>query len=211
MKHPARWITVLSVIMLFVFINNSLKPVFFNLAEVEAVRIANKAINEVIDREIENIKYDDLISYQMDKSGNIVMMQPNIREINRFSSRIALDIQSRLEEVTGVTVDVPLFKVLGFDLLAGFGPTVKARVIPRGYTYPPRIKDSFQSAGINQTKHKIYLDVEAKLKLIIPFFQQTTTINADVPLIEVTILGRVPEIYVGLNEEQLPGIIYLPE
>jgi len=210
-KYPVltKVIIILFLILLFFILlaHRTLIPIFFSLAEVEAVRIANRAINSAIDQEIENIKYEDLVTYVMDDRGNIVLMQPNVREINRFSSSIALNIQDQLELIKKSNVSIPIARVFGFDLLAGLGPTLNAKIVPVGFVNPPHIIDSFESAGINQTRHKIYFKVDIRLKLIIPFSSHDTIINADVPVIEVTILGRVPEVYVGLNGDDISGIL----
>ena len=83
-------------------------------------------------------------------------------------------------------------RILGIDILAAYGPELKMRIIPAGYTVPPRLVDSFSTAGINQTRHKIYLSLTAKVKLIVPFKSRTIDVHADVPVTEVVILGRVP-------------------
>lgn len=195
------------LITVVIIINNTLVPVFFELAEVEAVRIANQAINEAVDNEIENVHYEDLITYKLDKNGNIVLMQPNTREINRFSSRLSLSIQRKLEKLEDVEVVIPVFRIIGLDLFAALGPNFKAKVLPAGFVHPPAIRDSFEAAGINQIRHKIYLHVNINIKLIVPFVQKTTQVEADLPLIEVTIMGEVPQVYVGLNGKEISGII----
>ncbi len=200
-------IFIVILLMIFVLIHNTLLPLFFSLAEAEAVKIANRAINEAVDKQIKDIDYEKLINYRLDNNGNIVLMQPNTGEINKFSSRVSLAIQSKLEQVTRKKVAIPLLKIIGLDILSALGPDINARIIPVGFTTPPQVKDSFESAGINQTRHKIYLQIGVKMKLIIPFSSKITTVKADVPVVEVTILGEVPKVYVGLNGNDLSGIL----
>ena len=210
-KHPglvkALLICLLLLVIVVVFIRNTINPIFFSLAKAEAVRIANRAINEAVDSEVESINYDDLITYKVNKDGNIVLMQPNIREINRFSSKMSLKIQNKLEQIKNKEISIPLLKLLGIELIAGFGPYINAKIIPIGFLHPPEVRDSIETAGINQTRHKIYLRVDVKLKLIVPFSHRTTVVSADVPVIEVTILGEVPDVYVGLDNKGGSGII----
>ena len=210
-RHPGLvkflLLLILIVLILYLFVRSTIVPVFYTLAEAEAVHIANEIISDVVDRQVEEIKYKDLITYEVNNNGDIILMQPNIREINKFSSSVSLNIQKKLQEVKKPEINIPLLKVFGFDMIAGLGPDVKARIVPIGFVHPPQIVDSFESAGINQTRHKIYLNVAVKLKLIVPMSQKVTTVNADLPIIEVTILGQVPEIYVGLDGDSTSGII----
>ncbi|MFW6381108.1 MAG: sporulation protein YunB [Bacillota bacterium] len=198
---PLKYIIVLGlvVLVLIMIFNHMFLAVFFELAEIKAVRLANRAINEAVRQEVEGIEYSDLIKYEVNQEGHIVLMQPDIQRINRLISGISLNIQTRLEQVTRKNVGIPLFQILGMDLLAGFGPDLTARIIPVGFVTPPKLNDQLESAGINQTRHKIYLDFDLKLKLIVPFSRKVTEVQSQVPVIEVTIIGQVPEVYVGIN------------
>lgn len=188
------------LIVIFVF-RNSLYPVFFSLAEARAVNKGGYIVNQIIAREIENIEYEDLITYEKNNDGKIALMQPNIREINRFSSKLSMNIKNNLNEMHDLKVEIPLLRVLGFDMLAGFGPNIEVKILPAGFIRPPTIVDSFESAGINQIRHKIYLNTNIEFKLIVPFSSKKTSINSQIPIIEVTILGDVPDIYVGIDGE----------
>jgi len=207
------WKIIISIILviaiIFFFIQNTLTPIFFSLAEVEAVRIANKAVNEAVNEEIEISDCSNLVRYEFkyNQDGEIILVQPNIKYINSFTSKISLRIQRKLEEISKMEVSVPLAKILGIELLAGLGPDLSAKIIPVGFIQPPEIKDSFTTAGINQTRHKIYLKVVTRLKLIVPFHTKTIDVKADIPVNEVTILGRVPRVYIGLDGENFSGII----
>lgn len=183
---------------------------FISIAKAEAYRMASKAINTAVKEETGTVHYEDIINCVYNKKGDqIVMMQPNINHINNFTSKVSLNIENKLENIDERIIKVPLFKIFGIELLAGLGPDLKAKIVPIGYTKPPKIKDYFTSAGINQTRHKIYLDVTVEVELIVPFQNKTLTIPAEVPVTEVVILGRVPEIYVGIDGdgEGLSGIL----
>ncbi|MFW6238711.1 MAG: sporulation protein YunB [Halanaerobiales bacterium] len=210
-RHPLLFRIIVFVgllmIVFLLILHNSLLPVFIRQAEVEAVRIINRAVSEAVDRETEDLEYRDLIYYEKDDSEKIVMMQPNVREINRFSSDVSLTIQERLEKIEKTEVRVPLFRVLGLDFLASYGPDLPARVIPAGFVEPPEVVDNFESAGINQTRHKIYLDVNVAVNLVVPFTKKTTEVSSVMPLIEVTIVGDVPDVYVGIEGNDFSGII----
>ncbi len=196
------------LILLFIFfvIHRTITPVFFSLAEVEVKNIANKAISQAVKNETENINYQDMVKYVYNDQGDIVLMQPNIKYINSFTSHLSLTIQKELEILSRKTLKVPLTRILGIDLLAAYGPDLNMKMVPAGFIIPPKINDSFSTAGINQTRHKIYLLVKIELKMIVPFNSKSVEITAEVPVTEVVILGRVPQIYVGIDNEGLSGL-----
>lgn len=203
-------ISIVFILVLFLFfllIHKTITPIFFNLAEVEVHNIVNEVINKAVGREVENLLYQDMVNYIYNEQGEIVLIQPNIAFINRFTTNLSLAIQRELQGISRETVAVPMTRILGIDILAAYGPELKMRIIPAGYTVPPRLVDSFSTAGINQTRHKIYLSLTAKVKLIVPFKSRTIDVHADVPVTEVVILGRVPQVYVGMNQEGFTGIL----
>ena len=128
------------------------------------------------------------------------MMQPDTRYINQFTSRVSLAVERKLEELGREHVTIPFSRIMGIEILGGYGPDSKIRIVPAGYSIPPQLEDSFSSAGINQTRHKIYLKLSAKFKLIIPFCSKDIDVTADIPVTEVVIVGQVPEVYVGINQ-----------
>ena len=66
------------------------------------------------------------------------------------------------------------------------------------------MKSEFQSAGINQTLHKIYLDVSCNVRVLTPFSSIDEKVINQVLLAESVIVGNIPDTYYnleGMNEE----------
>lgn len=66
------------------------------------------------------------------------------------------------------------------------------------------MKSEFVSQGINQTIHRVYLEVRCKVNILTPFRDIEKDITNQVLLIENVIVGRIPETYYnleGLNPE----------
>ena len=131
-------------------------------------------------------------------------MQPNNAEINRIAVTATLAIQKRLQDLAPVTVKVPLGQVFGSRILAGYGPNLPVRVIPIGLVESV-INDVFDQAGINQTRHRIFIRVKAVVKMIVPLVNEEIRINTDIPLTEAVIVGEVPNVYVGSGGVILPS------
>lgn len=62
-----------------------------------------------------------------------------------------------------------------------------------------RIRTEFTSVGINQTHHKIYLDIDARVGILTPFSTFGKDINTNVLISEAIIVGEVPETYYYLD------------
>lgn len=86
----------------------------------------------------------------------------------------------------------------GIKLLAGRGPGVKIRISSVGEVETD-LRSEFVSQGINQTLHRVYLQVKCKVKILTPFYDIEKEITNQVLLVENVIVGRIPETYYNLE------------
>jgi sporulation protein YunB len=174
-----------------------IRPTLNELAKTRAKQMATRAINEAIScRIVPDIHYQDLIKLQLNQEGEIALVQPNTGEINRISSVATLAVQKRLQNLPGQILVVPFGQILGLRMMAGYGPSFPIKVIPVGFV-ESSIHDRFDTAGINQVRHRIFLTILATVKLIVPLVNQEVQVKTDVPLVETIIVGAVPNVYAG--------------
>ena len=57
----------------------------------------------------------------------------------------------------------------------------------------------FKSVGINQTHHKIYMKIHARVGILTPFSSFGKDIDQDILISEAIIVGEVPETYYNLE------------
>ncbi len=193
-------ILLLLVIALFILIDYRLQPTLLKIAETRANMIASNVINRAVHEKVaRTMRYEDLYSVRQDNHGKIVMMQPNTGEINRLAAEAAIQIQEALKNISEERIRIPLGQALGSHLLASMGPWISVRIVPVG-TIGISVFDRFEQAGINQTRHKLYLDVTVGIRIVVPLVSQTASVNVKLPLTEGIILGEVPEVYFGLGD-----------
>ncbi len=177
------------------FVDARLRPVLREVALAKAKFLATAAVNQAVaSGEARNIKYQDLVTVKADQQGRPVLLQPNTGELNRLAARITLDVQEALSGLKRAKVRLPVGQVLGPRVLGTWGPEVNANFLPVG-TVEGRIIDSFGAAGINQTRHRIAVRIEAEVRVVVPLVAAATRIRADVPLAEAVIVGEVPGMY----------------
>lgn len=72
------------------------------------------------------------------------------------------------------------------------------------------LKSEFKDAGINQTMHRIYLEVKCNVNILTPYNTITETITNQVLLTEGVIIGNIPDTYYnleGLNSDQMMEVM----
>jgi len=191
-------IVLLSFFAVFI-LEGLLKPTLKTLAETQAQWTATEAIHQAILEEIaSDIKYTDLIIPHKDRDDRVVFMQANLIVVNRLASESVLKVQKHLEEMRTESFYIPLGQITGIKLLANLGPKIKFKLLPVG-TVRVQISDDFSQAGINQTRHKIYLNVSSDMKIAFPLIATQTNVEARVPIADSIIVGPVPDTYMFLD------------
>ena len=150
----------------FLYIDRTLRPTITVLAETKALEIANKSINKSVADVVKGqINYQDLMDVRLDSSGKITMIQANTVLMNTIASDVALDIQDELKKIKSTSYYIPIGTALGSPILAKYGPKLKVSIEPIG-TVTVNFKTDFESSGINQTRHIIYIDVNTKGRVV---------------------------------------------
>jgi len=192
---------VLVSITLFILLEVKLKPTIIMLASVKAKSAATEAVNRIISEEISGqIKYEDMMIWKIDKDGNVIAIQPNTSEINRVSSFTTVKIQEALNNIKNNEIAVPLGYILNNNLVASLGPMISIGTLNAG-TVNTTIYDEFESVGINQVRHKIYMDIIANMNIVLPSLKESINIKTSVPIAEIIILGDVPNYYVSMDDK----------
>ena len=174
---------------------------------MKAREIATRSINESVNTKLsKDIKYEDLIAIRTDTEGNITMMQANTVMMNKLASEVALTIQDNIKKIKASTVKVPIGTVFDSQLLAKYGPKISINITPIGMVSVD-FKTEFEQSGINQTRHRIYLVVNTKVRVIVPFSSKAVSAESFVPIAETVIVGRVPQNYISVPKEELTNVI----
>lgn len=195
-------VSILAVISVligsFIYIDNSLTPTIKVLAETKAEELANRSINKSVAEIIKDeVNYSDLMNTKVDNEGKITMIESNTVMMNKVASDVALKIQEELKQVKTTTSYIPIGTALGSPILAKYGPQLKVSIEPIGTVYV-NFKTDFEDAGINQTRHRIYLEVNTKVKVVIPLTTDTKEVKAEIPICETVIVGDVPNSYINI-------------
>ncbi|SHE33581.1 sporulation protein YunB [Desulforamulus putei] len=184
---------------MFVFIDRCLQPTLFAIARVKAIHVATEIMNKTVMDHLakQNIEYKDIVQVHKDSQGKIVLVQADTMKINRISNEITLNIQEQFRNLDNESIGIPVGQLLGIRLLAALGPELNVRMIPLGVLRVDII-DKFEGAGINQTRHLIWLDLNSEFQIAIPLYKEVFKVHTKVPLAQDIIVGDVPPALVTL-------------
>ena len=180
------------------YVISALNPVFNALCKEKARGIATEILNLESSKVLKDVKYEELVNIVRDSDNNIKMLQINTIKINMLASELAYNIQQELNKKENNKIEMPIGSITGSKFLAGFGPKITIQIIPSG-SVATNIKSEFSSVGINQTLHRIYMEVTCNVSIITPYDREQEAIINQILMTENVIVGEIPEAYYNLE------------
>ena len=182
-----------------------LKDVSTAIAVSDASDAVTVSINNAIADIMRNGDYsaDYFVTFEKSEAGEITAISSNMARINALSAKI-LDRIVGATDTHMLTVNIPVGNLTGVSLLMGRGPKVPVKIITMTSSRV-EFNNSIVTAGINQTKHQINLEVIVDIDILVPWGTESTQVITEVLIADTIVVGRVPDTYLsmdsGLTEE----------
>lgn len=177
---------------------DAILPIFDTLCKDKAKSIATIIANEEATNVMKEHTYDEIFTLEKDKDGNITMIKSNIIAINEIISDVAVKIQNTINQRGRENIEIALGSFTGFKLLSGKGPGVPIKISSIG-NVETDLRSEFSEKGINQTLHRVYLQVDYEVSILTPYNSITEKVSNQVLLIENVIVGKIPSTYYNLE------------
>ena len=186
----------LILIGVFLIAEASFRPMIEEINAFECHEIVARIINDAVLAELERngADYSALVTLSMNSEGDVTSVQSNIVNINRLKTNVAERVEREIERLSAVDIQIPIGTLLGIQLFHGRGFSVGMTVEPIGYATTTIISE-FTEAGINQTLHRIVIEISADVDALIPGYQTRVPVKTAIVAAETVIVGRVPDAY----------------
>ena len=173
-----------------------MRPIIVSLATARVSNAVNRIVVDAVRDAIDSgqVDYNVLIHLEKDETGRVAALESNMAAFNRLRSQIADEILRRLSEVSTSELSIPVGTLTGSTLLAGRGPCIRVRMQAVGST-DASLRNAFSAAGINQTRHQIFLDVDVYMSILLPGMKTSTKVSNEIAVAETVIVGGVPDTY----------------
>lgn len=195
---------------IFILVDMSLRPVVETVNAYQCKLLVTDMINTAVNEELqrEDISYEGLVQLHENHDGDIVSVQSNVVNINRLKTNISSRLDREMQRISAVEIGIPIGTLLGIQLLHGRGFDVGMTVHPVGYAVTQIISE-FTDAGINQTRHRIIIEIKASVDAIIPGYSSDVTVTTSIVAAETVIIGRVPDAYTHVvsSDSDLVGLL----
>lgn len=185
---------------LFLLLEKNLEAVILDMAHARAQAMAVEYMHEAVQYVMgDGVTYEEMMHVRTDDMGRVTLIQANAARMNALATKTALRSQEQLESAEAQSVSIPLGAALGIPFFSAMGPRISVRILPVS-AVTANFSTEFESAGINQSRHKIFLSLQANVRLVIPTGGRQVTLNSQVLIAESIIVGDVPQSYVQVPD-----------
>ncbi len=186
-------VLIVSAAVLFFYIESGIRKYSSDVCADYCRAWLSESVSNSVSSVLEKTgtQYSDLSAEVYDENGRLVSAKLCSSNINIIQNMIISEVNKSIGNLESETITVPSGSLSGLFLLSGRGPDIKVKLIPVG-SAQAELKSSFEFAGINQTCHKISLDIKAEARAVFPYSSEKITVNLNCILAENIIIGEVP-------------------
>lgn len=192
----------LSLALLLIYrFNAALRPQMIAFAESQVQNRLNLISTQVISHVMsdQSLGYSDLVILQAEQGGEVSTMSVDAPKLNLLRAEAIKEVTNQILELDDQDLGIPLGLLTGIDILSAAGPRLPVRVTSVA-SATGLFRNEFTDAGINQTLHRIMLDVTITAKLLLPVGVIETQITTPICISEAIVIGKVPQTYLNWNQ-----------
>ena len=184
-------------ILIFSYLYVSSDNIMMNTAKSYYNSVLSSASYYSIDNSLLNeYNYSDIITISKNSEGEINMLTTDSYKVNSLAKSLALYTYNYLVKETNNGVEVPLGAFTGIGLIGGFGKKINMKLIAITSVKCDMVS-TFEQAGINQTRHTLYLKIKPDITIVTKFNTENKKDTIDLLIYDNLIIGSVPSVFVN--------------
>lgn len=178
-------------VIIIVCMEIRIKPIAENICMRQAKSITQETVDHTVRTVVES-NNAEFVKLTKNDNGTVSAIEADTSNINFLKTTVSESISEALEENSETIVSVPVGSVSNINLFAGRGVKVKMKIVP-SRSVSTSVRSEIVSTGINQTCHRILLDVNTEISVIMPVSTQTVTVTETYVIAETVIIGEIPD------------------
>lgn len=202
--NPAWFSLILAGVLLVVFVsalNVKMKPILSAMAVTRVSNTVTAVVNDAVLEGLasEQISYDDMMILEAGADGGVTILSSDLSRANLLRSKLLSLVLDAVSELSEESFSIPLGNLTEIGFLSGRGPTIGFEILSTGAANAT-FEHEFTSAGVNQTLHRIMLDIEVTVQVLLPGQTVELPVSTQVCVAETIIIGEVPGTYLELEQ-----------
>ena len=193
----------LVLLILLLSLRGKYRYVISDLAKTSVMNTTSDLTNDAIARQIAtgNIAYDRIVFFEKDLEGRITALKTNISEVNRLKTDILNIINDEILALESSDIGIPVGSLFLPELFSGKGPAIPVHILSIRNS-DANFVSSFSQAGINQTLHRLNMEVSIDVAVLVLGETSSFTMSSEVVVAETIVVGQVPQTYLQTGGSQ---------
>lgn len=198
LRKLAIWLALIlaGLCLAFLMLRSRYREVIRDLAQTQVKNTTSDLTNDAIAKQIAQgiIRYDRIVFFEKDLDGRITALKTNMSEVNRLKTDILNLINDEILALDTSDIGIPLGSIFLPELLSGKGPAIPVHILAIRKS-DAAFSSSFSQAGINQTLHRLNMNVSVDVAVLVLGQTSSFTVDSQVVVAETIIVGNVPSTF----------------
>ena len=171
----------------------ALRPVLAAAARYQVRSQVTAAVEQWAARDLQErgVDYSDFVSITRNEAGEITALSADMARLNLLRAELSAHLLERLED-SQLELTIPVGSLLPLEPTWARGPELHLRALALG-TASAEFESEFTSAGINQTRHRLWLELSVPVTVLLPGGGEELTVDSRLCVAETVIVGQVPQ------------------
>lgn len=188
------WLVAAGVMLCAVRVTErALRPVLAAAARYQVRSQVTAAVEQWAARDLQErgVDYSDFVTITRNEAGEITALSADMAQLNLLRAELSAHLLERLED-SQLELTVPVGSLLPLEPTWARGPELHLRALALG-TASAEFESEFTSAGINQTRHRLWLELSVPVTVLLPGGGEELTVDSRLCVAETVIVGQVPQ------------------
>ncbi len=188
------WLVAAAVMLCAVRLTeHALRPVLSAAARYQVQRQVTAAVEQWAAQDLQQrgVDYSDFVTITRNEAGEITALSADMARLNLLRAELSAHLLERLED-SQLELTIPVGSLLPLEPTWARGPELHLRALALG-TASAEFESEFTSAGINQTRHRLWLELSVPVTVLLPGGGEELTVDSRLCVAETVIVGRVPQ------------------
>ena len=188
------WLVAAGVMLCAVRVTErALRPVLAAAARYQVRSQVTAAVEQWEARDLQErgVDYSDFVTITRNEAGEITALSADMARLNLLRAELSAHLLERLED-SQLELTVPVGSLLPIEPTWARGPELHLRALALG-TASAEFESEFTSAGINQTRHRLWLELSVPVTVLLPGGGEELTVDSRLCVAETVIVGQVPQ------------------
>ena len=188
------WLVAAGVMLCAVRVTErALRPVLAAAARYQVRSQVTAAVEQWAAQDLQQrgVDYSDFVTITRNEAGEITALSADMARLNLLRAELSAHLLERLED-SQLELTVPVGSLLPIEPTWARGPELHLRALALG-TASAEFESEFTSAGINQTRHRLWLELSVPVTVLLPGGGEELTVDSRLCVAETVIVGQVPQ------------------